>query len=68
GTGVIAGGPARAVLELVGVHNILTKCIGTTNAHNVVKATMDGLLKLKTREQIYALRQMPVPEKVEVKQ
>jgi ribosomal protein S5, bacterial/organelle type len=68
GTGVIAGGPARAVLELVGVHNILTKCIGTTNAHNVVKATMDGLLKLRTREQIYALRQMPVPEKVAVKQ
>jgi small subunit ribosomal protein S5 len=56
GTGVIAGGPARAVLELVGVHNILTKCIGTTNAHNVVKATMDGLLRLKTRDQINQLR------------
>ena len=65
GTGVIAGGPARAVLELVGVRNILTKCLGTTNAHNVAKATMDGLLKLKTREQIYKLRQIPMPEKVE---
>jgi small subunit ribosomal protein S5 len=59
GTGVIAGGPARAILELVGVHNILTKCIGTTNAHNVAKATMDGLVRLKTREQINTLRQIP---------
>ena len=59
GTGIIAGGPARAVLELAGIHNILTKCIGTTNAHNVVKATMDGLLNLKTREQIKELRQIP---------
>jgi small subunit ribosomal protein S5 len=58
GTGVIAGGPARAVLELAGVHNILTKCLGTTNAHNVVKATLDGLKQLKTREQIRALRQI----------
>jgi small subunit ribosomal protein S5 len=59
GTGVIAGGPARAVLELVGIRNILTKCIGTTNAHNVVKATMNGLLRVKTREQIRQLRQIP---------
>ncbi len=58
GTGVIAGGPARAVLELAGVHNILTKCLGTTNAHNVVKATLDGLKQLKTREQIKSLRQV----------
>jgi len=56
GTGVIAGGPARAVLELAGVRNILTKCLGTTNAHNVVKATLDGLRQLKTREQIRKLR------------
>ena len=60
GTGVIAGGPARAVLELAGVKNILTKCLGTTNAHNVVKATLDGLVQLKTRDQIRALRQIPV--------
>ena len=60
GTGVIAGGPARAVLELAGVRNILTKCLGTTNAHNVVKATLDGLRQLKTRDQIRALRQIAV--------
>ena len=65
GTGVIAGGPARAVLELVGIHNILTKCIGTTNAHNVVKATMNGLLRLKTRDQIRQLRQIPEEAKPE---
>jgi len=59
GTGVIAGGPARAVLELAGIHNILTKCLGTTNAHNVVKATLDGLTRIKTREQIRILRQIP---------
>lgn len=58
GTGVIAGGPARAVLELAGVKNILTKCLGTTNAHNVVKATLEGLLRLKTKEQINQLRQI----------
>jgi small subunit ribosomal protein S5 len=58
GTGVIAGGPARAVLELAGVRNILTKCLGTTNAHNVVKATLDGLKQLKTRDQIRQLRQV----------
>ncbi|MFP4012956.1 MAG: 30S ribosomal protein S5 [Chitinispirillaceae bacterium] len=58
GTGVIAGGPARAVLELAGVRNILTKCLGTTNAHNVVKATLDGLKQLKTKEQIKSLRQV----------
>jgi small subunit ribosomal protein S5 len=58
GTGVIAGGPARAVLELAGVHNILTKCLGTTNVHNVARATMDGLAKLKTRDEIMKLRQV----------
>jgi small subunit ribosomal protein S5 len=58
GTGVIAGGAARAVLELAGVTNILTKCLGTTNAHNVVKATLEGLQRLKTREQIKQLRQV----------
>lgn len=56
GTGVIAGGPARAVLELAGIHNILTKCLGTTNAHNVAKATMDGLMQLRTYAQVKSLR------------
>ena len=60
GTGVIAGGPARAVLELAGIKNILTKCLGTTNAHNVVKATLDGLRRCKTRDQIREIRQIPV--------
>jgi len=58
GTGVIAGGPARAVLELAGVRNILTKCLGTTNAHNVAKATLDGLASLKTWAEVKKLRQV----------
>lgn len=62
GTGVIAGGPARAVLELAGVHNILTKCLGTTNSLNVAKATLEGLLQLRTREQVRKIRQIPTQE------
>ncbi len=58
GTGVIAGGAARAVLELAGIHDVLTKCLKTTNPHNVVKATLDGLVRLKTRDQIRTLRQI----------
>jgi small subunit ribosomal protein S5 len=63
GTGVIAGGPARAVLELVGVKNILTKCLGSSNAINVAKATLEGLTRLKTREEILKLRQITVSDK-----
>jgi len=56
GTGVIAGSSARAVLEYAGVHDVLTKVYGSTGAKNVVKATLNGLMKLRNKETIEALR------------
>ncbi len=62
GTGVIAGGPARNVLELAGFKNIRTKSLGSNNKQNVVLATIDGLSKLKTPEEVAKLRGISVEE------
>ncbi|MFC1833171.1 30S ribosomal protein S5 [Thermodesulfobacteriota bacterium] len=61
GTGVIAGGTVRAVMETAGIRDILTKCIGTNNPHNVVKATFDGLGRLRTKAQIARKLGKPIP-------
>ena len=56
GTGIIAGGPVRAVMEVTGIHNVLTKSIGTSNPHNVVKATFDALIHLKDAAKVAETR------------
>jgi small subunit ribosomal protein S5 len=60
GTGVIAGGPVRAVIQSVGIPNVLTKSIGSHNPHNVVKATIDALGQLRERAAVAEMRGLPV--------
>ncbi len=62
GTGIIAGGPMRAVFEVMGVTNVLAKCIGSTNPYNVVRATLDGLRNMRTPAEIAAKRGKRVDE------
>jgi small subunit ribosomal protein S5 len=62
GTGLIAGGASRSVLEVAGVRNVLCKCLGSSNPHNVVSATIEGLRRLRSAEQVAALRGRSVEE------
>lgn len=62
GTGVIAGGPVRALMEALGVKDILTKCLGTNNPNNVLKAAMQGLLSLRSPEDVAVIRGKKVSE------
>ena len=62
GTGIIAGGPMRAVFEVMGVTNVLAKCFGSTNPYNVVRATLDGLKRMSTPAQIAAKRGKSIEE------
>ena len=65
GTGIIAGGPMRAVFEVMGVHNVLAKCIGSANPYNVVRATIHGLMQLNTPAEIAAKRGKTIAEILE---
>lgn len=62
GTGVIAGGPVRAVVESAGIHDILTKCLGSSNKYNVVNATVEALRSLRAPEQIASTREKPIDD------
>jgi small subunit ribosomal protein S5 len=62
GTGVIAGGPVRKVMQVAGIHNVLTKSLGTSNPHNVIKATFSALLSLKDAAQVAETRSKTVDE------
>ncbi|MFZ5511000.1 MAG: 30S ribosomal protein S5 [Pseudomonadota bacterium] len=62
GTGIIAGGPMRAVFEVMGVTDVLAKCFGSTNPYNVVRATLDGLKKMNTPAEVAAKRGKSVEE------
>lgn len=62
GTGIIAGGAMRAVFEVVGVHNVLAKCIGSRNPVNIVKATLNGLQNIHAPQEIAAKRGLPVKD------
>jgi small subunit ribosomal protein S5 len=68
GTGIIAGGPMRAIFEVMGVHDILAKCIGSTNPYNVVRATLQGLQAMNTPAEVAAKRGKSVEEIMELVQ
>jgi small subunit ribosomal protein S5 len=65
GTGIIAGGAMRAVFEVMGVHHVLAKCLGSTNPYNVVRATLNGLSQMMTPSEIAAKRGKTVAEILE---